>query len=93
MTYDVSTNTLKVEDKIDEKPVATIEELDAVQLEIDKEELRNHRNILLMESDWTQNRDVVLSNDEEWKTYRQALRDLPANTSNWRNPTYPTKPS
>ena len=63
------------------------------QLEIDKKELRNHRNILLMESDWTQNRDVVLSNDEEWKTYRQALRDLPANTSDWRNPTYPTKPS
>ena len=93
LTYDVSTNTVKVEDKIDEKPVATIEELDAVQLEIDKEELRNHRNILLMESDWTQNRDVVLSNDEEWKTYRQALRDSPANTSNWRNPTYPTKPS
>ena len=93
LTYDVSTNTVKVEDKIDEKPVATIEELDAVQLEIDKQELRNHRNILLMESDWTQNRDVVLSNDEEWKTYRQALRDLPANTTNWRNPTYPTKPS
>ena len=93
LTYDVSTNTVKVEDKIDEKPVATIEELDAVQLEIDKQELRNHRNILLMERDWTQNRDVVLSNDEEWKTYRQALRDLPANTTNWRNPTYPTKPS
>ena len=93
LTYDVSTNTVKVEDKIDEKPVATIEELDAVQLEIDKEELRNHRNILLMESDWTQNRDVVLSNDEEWKTYRQALRDLPANTTDWANPNWPTKPS
>ena len=93
LTYDVSTDTVKVEDKIDEKPVATIEELDAVQLEIDKQELRNRRNILLMESDWTQNRDVVLSNDEEWKTYRQALRDLPANTSDWRNPNWPTKPS
>ena len=93
LTYDVSTDTVKVEDKIDEKPVATIEELDAVQLEIDKKELRNHRNILLMESDWTQNRDVVLSNDEEWKTYRQALRDLPANTTDWTNPPWPTKPS
>ena len=93
LTYDVSTNTVKVEDKIDEKTVATIEELDAVQLELDKEELRIRRNSLLAESDWTQNRDVVLSNDAEWKTYRQALRDLPANTSDWRNPTYPTKPS
>ena len=91
--YDAISNTVKCKDEIDEKPVATIEELDAVQLELDKEELRIRRNSLLVESDWTQNRDVVLSNDAEWKTYRQALRDLPANTSNWRNPTYPTKPS
>ena len=91
--YDAKSNIVKCKDEIDEKPVATIEELDAVQLELDKEELRIRRNSLLVESDWTQNRDVVLSNDEEWKTYRQALRDLPANTSNWRNPTYPTKPS
>ena len=91
--YDAKSNIVKCKDEIDEKPVATIEELDAVQLEIDKEELRNHRNILLMESDWTQNRDVVLSNDAEWKTYRQALRDLPANTTDWTNPPWPTKPS
>ena len=29
----------------------------------------------------------------EWKTYRQTLRDLPANTADWANPTYPTLPS
>jgi hypothetical protein len=57
------------------------------------ESLRSTRNALLEESDWTQYRDVVLSNDAEWKTYRQALRDLPANTSDPSNPTYPTKPS
>jgi len=57
------------------------------------ESLRSTRNALLEESDWTQNRDVVLSNDADWKTYRQALRDLPANTSDPSNPTYPTKPS
>ena len=93
MTYDVSTNTVKIEDKVDEKPVATIEELDAVQLELDKDYVRSNRNRLRAESDWTQNRDVVLSNDEEWKTYRQALRDLPANTTDWTNPPWPTKPS
>ena len=93
LTYDASTNTVKVENKIDEKPVATIEELEAVKLELDKEYVRNLRNRLLIESDWTQNRDVVLSNDEEWKTYRQALRDLPANTTDWTNPPWPTKPS
>ena len=91
--YDVISNTVKCKDEIDEKPVATIEELEAVKLELDKEYVRNLRNRLLIESDWTQNRDVVLSNDAEWKTYRQALRDLPANTSDWTNPPWPTKPS
>tara|TARA_Y100000996_G_scaffold35864_1_gene25101 strand:+ start:4714 stop:5082 length:369 start_codon:yes stop_codon:yes gene_type:complete len=41
-------------------------------------ELREKRNKLLVESDWTQFRDVVLADDEAWKTYRQALRDLPS---------------
>ena len=54
--------------------------------------LRTRRNQLLTESDWTQSRDVFLSNDEEWKTYRQQLRDLPKNTDPM-NPVWPTKPS
>ena len=91
--YDVMSNTVKCKDEIDEKPVATIEELEAVKLELDKDYVRGKRNSLLAESDWTQNRDVVLSNDAEWKTYRQALRDLPANTTDWTNPPWPTKPS
>ena len=45
------------------------------------EQLREVRNSILAESDWTQNRDVTLSNDVDWKTYRQALRDLPASAS------------
>tara|TARA_B100000287_G_scaffold214132_1_gene202097 strand:+ start:1560 stop:1955 length:396 start_codon:yes stop_codon:yes gene_type:complete len=93
LTYDPTSNTVKCEDKIDEVDVPTIEELDAVKLELDKEYVRGQRNRLLVESDWTQNRDVVLSNDADWKTYRQSLRDLPANTSDWSNPTWPTKPS
>ena len=55
------------------------------------ESLRMRRNQLLAESDWTQSRDVLLSNDEEWKTYRQQLRDLPKNTDPM-NPVWPTKP-
>lgn len=54
--------------------------------------LRNTRNKLLTESDWTQSRDVLLSNDEEWKIYRKQLRDLPKNTDPM-NPEWPTKPS
>ena len=39
---------------------------------------------------------MVLSDTTEisdaWKTYRQQLRDLPANTSDPTKPTWPTKP-
>ena len=91
--YDPTLNIVKCKDKIDEVPEATIEELEAFKLEMDIRDVRGNRNRLLAESDWTQNRDVVLSNDTEWKTYRQALRDLPANTTDWTNPPWPTKPS
>ena len=43
--------------------------------------VREIRNRLLAESDWTQSRDVVLLNDTTWKQYRQDLRDLPASAS------------
>ena len=49
------------------------------------------RNDKLAETDWMANSDVTMS--DEWKTYRQALRDLPANTSDPSNPTWPTEPS
>ncbi len=41
--------------------------------------IRHKRNQLLFESDWTQSRDVFLPNDEEWKNYRQELRDITEN--------------
>ena len=53
--------------------------------------LRNKRNQLLAETDFYALSDVTMS--DEMKTYRQALRDLPANTSAPAHPTYPTKPS
>ena len=42
------------------------------------EELRLVRNRLLSESDWTVMPDSPLSDSKqiEWKTYRQALRDI-----------------
>ena len=43
--------------------------------------LREERNQRLTETDWTQYRDVSLSNDSDWQTYRQSLRDLPQNFS------------
>tara|TARA_R100001163_G_scaffold64360_1_gene58387 strand:+ start:1681 stop:1941 length:261 start_codon:yes stop_codon:yes gene_type:complete len=53
--------------------------------------LRKKRNSLLKETDWMANSDVTMT--DAWKNYRQALRDLPANTADPKNPTYPTKPS
>jgi len=42
--------------------------------------IRNVRNGLLEESDWTQVNDCPLSDSkkQEWATYRQELRDLPS---------------
>ena len=55
------------------------------------EELRAERNRRLAETDYLALSDATLS--EEMRTYRQALRDLPANTSDPANPTWPVKPS
>ena len=54
--------------------------------------LREKRNRLLAETDYLTLSDTTEMTDA-WKTYRQALRDLPANTSDPANPTWPTKPS
>jgi len=43
-------------------------------LDRELEALRFKRNNLLAETDWMANSDVTISDD--WKTYRQALRDL-----------------
>ena len=54
-------------------------------------EIRRKRDKLLIESDWTQSRDLILTNDEVWKKYRQDLRDLPQ-TAVLSNVEYPAKP-
>ena len=57
--------------------------------------LRSERDNLLLSSEFTQLGDIGLSESKktEWINYRQALRDLPANTSDPANPNWPTKPS
>ena len=55
--------------------------------------LRDRRNRLLAETDFYGNSDVTMSDD--MKTYRQALRDLPAGkdtVDKCNNATWPTKP-
>ena len=52
--------------------------------------LRNKRNQLLTETDWWASSDLTITQTQ--KDYRIALRDLPANTADPANPTWPTKP-
>lgn len=57
--------------------------------------LRIKRNQLLKACDWTQVPDSALSDEKkaEWTAYRTALRNLPANTADPANPTWPEKPA
>ena len=57
----------------------------------DLQNLRVRRNNKLARSDWMANSDVNMT--DTWKTYRQALRDLPANTADPKNPIWPTERS
>ena len=59
------------------------------------DQTRNARNALLANSDWTQANDSPLSSSkkDEWKTYRQSLRDLPVNQTDVTKMTWPTEPS
>lgn len=55
--------------------------------------IRAQRTRLLYESDYTQLTDVPLANRAAWATYRQALRDVPAQGGFPENITWPTPPS
>jgi len=63
---------------------------------------RAERTRILLKSDWMANSDVTMS--DEWKTYRQALRDLPSKSDispklnsnddlDMSSVTWPTSPS
>ena len=88
--------------------IPTEEEVNAKLSELQAEEpfklLREERNKLIAETDWTQLKDIDLDiiRERNWKNYRQALRDLPAKSNPKLNSigeldmssvTWPTKPS
>jgi len=54
------------------------------------EKERAKRNELLADTDWRAFSDLTLST--EWATYRQALRDVPAQAGFPNTITWPTKP-
>ena len=76
---------------IEETPVvfdrdAVITRAKEIGIQIPWNELRDTRNQLLLDTDYAALADVTMSDD--MRTYRQALRDLPANTSDPSNPTW-----
>lgn len=56
--------------------------------------LRQQRNRLIADTDWeiVKHKELGTNISTALKTYRQELRDLPANTSDPANPVWPTKP-
>ena len=77
----------------------TIEDLQEKWSQIEEEkpwkELREERNKRLTQCDWVATRAFSTNTPipEEWKTYMQALRDLPANTTDPENPVWPEAPT
>ena len=84
-------DTLKLVDK--EKPELEVftKKVNEYLLIFKMDGVRKKRNIMLSECDWTQMKDVQLSDDAEWKAYRQLLRDLPS-VIDLEKPLYPLKP-
>ena len=58
-------------------------------------DMRDERNSLLAQSDWTQSADSPLSDSKktEWATYRQALRDFPDGWTPADTANFPDQPS
>ena len=75
--------------ELDESVIAAV--YDAVANEEGFKNLRYKRDNLLAETDWWATSDRTMT--AEQTAYRQALRDLPSNTTDPANPTWPTKPS
>lgn len=62
--------------------------------DLDMNRVRQERDQTLARTDWTQLPDVALSVEKvaEWATFRQTLRDLPANYSRVSEVVWPTPP-
>lgn len=64
---------------------------------VDMVQVRQKRNRMLSQTDWTQVSDAPLSTEEKskWATYRQQLRDLPSfysTETNMSNVVFPEEP-
>ena len=58
---------------------------------VTEEQVREERDDKLAETDWMASSDLTMSS--EWATYRQALRDVPAQAGFPENVTWPLEPT
>jgi hypothetical protein len=77
----------------------TQDEVDAIEADRDAMDLsmgpvRSQRDSLLRDSDWTQIGDATLGahTAEEWRTYRQVLKDIPQNYTRQSTVVWPNDP-
>lgn len=81
-----------------EKWVMTFNVVSLPQSEVDvrstlkSQEIRNERNQLLSQTDWTQGKDIDDSISLAWAPYRQALRDVPLQEGFPFNVAWPIQP-
>ena len=81
-----------VNDHVSTQRVEELTEAELTQKTNQKwDRIRNKRNYLLSESDWTQVADAP-GDKAAWATYRQALRDLPSTGTDPDALTWPTSP-
>ena len=85
--YDPETDSIVEDLNPPGPPIPTQADLDEYSLNA----LRSQRNYKLYETDWMANSDVTMS--DEWKTYRQALRDITKTYKNEMEVVWPTPPS
>ena len=84
---------------VDGNWIQTWNQIDASQSEIDSrienkwQEVRNLRDELLTQSDWTQLSDVTANNKSQWITYRQELRAVPEQNTFPYTVIWPTMPT
>ena len=83
-------------DHADPQPTSSEISAELARLEAEQpwNELRAERNRRIAETDWeiVRHKELGTNVPAALKTYRQELRDLPANTSDPANPVWPTKP-
>ena len=92
--YDVNGNEII----LDENAIA--KEVSKLLADVPLKRLRQERNQRLVETDWRDLPSYPGTDQNDWRTYRQALRDLPSTAEpqldeqgNLTNVTWPTKPT